>query len=405
MAIKDAPYLPTAIIGCGFVADLYMQSSLAYPNMPVKGAFDISEERLKQFCHYHSVNAYAKLDNVLSDHEVKLIINLTNPRSHHAVTQTCLSADKHVYSEKPLAMTLRTARALTSLANERKLRLSCAPCSVLSNTAQTVWKAIKEGAIGKVRLVYANYDDGMIAPQMSPWLWRSRSGANWPSQDEFETGCTYEHAGYILTWLAAFFGPARNVTSFSSCQITDKGIAVNNMAPDFTVGCIEYDAGIVARVTCSLIAPRDKSLLIIGDDGILLVKNLRNDSERVYIRKIPTRGNLRRLEDKLNLLQKRFSSLLQYLPWPIEEFHLYRKYPFACKDSYRNARPRRPVDFWRGPYDVAQAIHEGRPHRLSAELSVHIVELIEALQYPKRFDNRRVIESTFPPIMPLHWRP
>src|SRR5439155_1232860 len=143
---------------------------------------------------------------------------------------------------------------------------------------------IREGVIGKVRLVYANFDDGMIAPKMSPWTWLNECGVPWPAKDEFEVGCTYEHAGYVLTWLAAFFGPALSVTSFASIQIPDKGIPVDSMAPDFTVGCIEYADGVVARVTCGLVAPRDKSLTVVGDEGVLFVGNVRNDTGPVMVR-------------------------------------------------------------------------------------------------------------------------
>ena len=144
------------------------------------------------------------------------------------------------------------ASKLVALADQNELYLASAPCSLLSPTAQTVWKAIKDNAVGKIRLVYANFDDGMIAPKLAPWTWINDCGVPWPAKDEFEVGCTYVHAGYVLTWLAAFFGPAKTVTSFSSCQIPDKGISVDRMAPDFSVGCIEYEDGIVARVTCGL---------------------------------------------------------------------------------------------------------------------------------------------------------
>ena len=93
----------------------------------------------------------------------------------------------------------------------------------------------------------------MIAPQMEPWTWMNSVGTPWPAKDEFEVGCTYEHAGYFLSWLLTFFGPARRVTSFASCQIPDKGIEVNEMAPDFTCGCIEFGNGVVARAVSRLV--------------------------------------------------------------------------------------------------------------------------------------------------------
>jgi len=61
-----------------------------------------------------------------------LILNLTDPRNHYAVSRKVLEAGHHVYSEKPLAMTVSDARALVDLADEKGLSLSSAPCSYLS---------------------------------------------------------------------------------------------------------------------------------------------------------------------------------------------------------------------------------------------------------------------------------
>jgi predicted dehydrogenase len=330
-----------------------------------------------------------------------MVLNLTNPRSHYDVTEACLEAGKHVYSEKPLGMTLDEARDLVALADARGVRLGTAPCSVLSNTAQTVWKAIEDGVIGTVRLVYANYDDGMIAPNQQPWNWQGASGAHWPAKDEFEVGCTYEHAGYFLTWLNAFFGPAHSVQAYASCRLPDKGIEVDGMAPDFTAGCIEYESGVVARVTCGLVAPEDKSLTIVGDDGYLFVRHLRNDAEPVYLRKDRMSTNAHRVENLVNRLQRRFSGLLDWLPWPSEEFLLYSQVPFVLNREHRPAEEGKPVNFMLGPDDMARAILEDRPHRLSAELGVHVVEQIEALQYPEEYDYHRTITSSLPDMEPL----
>ena len=62
----------------------------------------------------------------------------------------CLDSGKHVYSEKPLGMSGEEAEKLVSLANQRGVYLASAPCSLLSETAQTVWKAIREGVVGTI---------------------------------------------------------------------------------------------------------------------------------------------------------------------------------------------------------------------------------------------------------------
>src|SRR5439155_10439285 len=76
------------------------------------------------------------------------------------------------------------------------------------------------------------------------------------------------------------------------------------MAPDFTVGCIEYADGVVARVTCSLVAPKDKSLTIMGDDGVISVANVRDDVCPVYVRPLPPNQIHAALERRLNRLRQ-----------------------------------------------------------------------------------------------------
>jgi predicted dehydrogenase len=284
-------------------------------------------------------------------------------------------------------MTGDAARKLVYLAKASGLYLGAAPCSLLSETAQTLGKAIRDGVIGKVRLVYANFDDGMIAPVMRPWSWLNDFGAPWPAKDEFEVGCTFEHAGYVLTWLGAFFGPARRVTSFASTQLPDKGIAVEKMAPDFTVGCIEYDDAIVARVTCGLIAPKDKSLTIVGDTGVLHVRDVRNDAGPVFLRRPHAPGFLERVIKRIN----------RSIPLPVtgEEWGFQTRLPLLRQPTGGFVSAGKPVDFCRGPAEMASAIRQNRPSRLSAEFAAHITEIVEALQNPQPDSAGHIVISSF----------
>lgn len=389
-----------AVVGCGYVAEFYAKTLGNYPALRLAGAYDSNAANLDAFVRLTSARRFGSLDELLADAGVDLVVNLTNPRSHFEVTRRSLEAGKHVYSEKPLGMTTAEAVQLADLAERRGLYLSSAPCSLLSETAQTLWHAIRSGVIGKVRLVYGNFDDGMIAPRLTPWIWVNESGMPWPAKDEFEVGCTVEHAGYILTWLGAFFGPARTVTSFASCQLPDKGIPVDVMAPDFTVGCIEYGDGVVARITCGLVAPRDKSLTIVGDDGVLFVGNVRHDAAPVYLRpaqRTPLQGRIvRRLQWLDRFLEARMITTGT-------DVLCQRRYSLSQRPPVRVVSYGKPVDFLRGPAEMAEAIQAGRPCRLSARFGAHLVELVERLQYPVRFGSDKQLDTTFPPIEPMDW--
>jgi len=245
-----------AIVGCGFVADYYVKTLPGHPQLELVGVMDRIQERADKFSAYHSVPAYKSFDELLKDDRVDIVLNLTNPRSHYEVSKACLLAGKHVYSEKPLAMDFFEAEELVKLAEARGLQISSAPCSLLGETAQTLWKALRENQVGKVRVVYAEMDDGLVH-KMPYKQWVSESGTPWPYKDEFEVGCTLEHAGYYVAWLVAFFGPATSVTAFSSCLIPDKetDVPLDVNAPDFSVACIQFASGVVARLTCGIIAP------------------------------------------------------------------------------------------------------------------------------------------------------
>jgi len=386
-----------AIIGCGYVASFYAMNAKYYNDVEIAGAYDTKADILTKFCNYYAIKPYPSSESLMNDASVEMVLNLTNPRSHFECTKACLLAGKHVYTEKPVAMSLDDAQTLIDLARSRKLRLGCAPCSVLSNTAQTLRKAIQDGEIGNVKLIYANYTNGMIAPHnVAPWQWTSKHGAHWPAKDEFEIGCTYEHAGYFLTWLNLFFGPALTVTAFSSCLIPEKGIAVDSMAPDFSVGCIEYKNGVVARVAASLAAPRDRSFTIVGDKGQLVIENLRNDNGPIYIKTKRPSKNIRRIK---NSAMRRFykNRFLKKLLPPPSELAFYEKYPLLGEDSGNHATSNKRVDFMLGVYDMIMAIRKNVPHKLTGEFGLHILEQMEVLQYSEKFNFHKQIQSTFSP--------
>jgi predicted dehydrogenase len=370
-----------AIVGCGFVADYYLNTLSSHPQLELVGVMDRDPERATHFGNYHSVPVYPTLEELLNDAKVDIVLNLTNPRSHYDVSKAALMAGKHVYSEKPLAMEFLQAQELVTLAEQKGLYIASAPCSLLGETAQTIWKALRENVVGAVRVVYVEMDDGLVH-RMTYKQWRSASGLPWPYKDEFEVGCTLEHAGYYVTWLVAFFGPAESVTAFSSCQIQDKqtDVPLDVNAPDFSVACIKFKSGVVARLTCSIIAPHDHSLRIIGDEGILYTKDCWYYKSPVYIKRL------------LTIRRKTIVSPFR------------RKYPLVGKSipqtRYKGAQQ---MDFCRGVSEMADAIAQQRPCRLSAQYSLHVNEIVLAIQNSLDVSSPYQMKSSFAAIEPMPW--
>ncbi len=308
-----------------------------------------------------------------------VVLNLTNPSEHYEVSRACLDRGMHVWSEKPLATEMAHARALFALAEEKGLLLASAPCSVLGEAAQVLWMAVREGLAGTPRLVYAEQDEGFLS--QAPFNdWSSPSGAPWPWQDEFRTGCTLEHAGYYLSWLIAIFGPVRTVVAASAALVPGKLPESEKSAPDFSCGTLFFANGVVARITNSILAPHDHTLRVICDGGTLEVNEAWNNAATVRFR---SRFRLRR-------------RLVDH-PFP-------RRLRLAGKTHPKVKRwGATALNFALGPIEMLDALEENRPCRMSADFALHLNEVTLALQNSGEQNGAVAITTRCNPIEPMPW--
>jgi predicted dehydrogenase len=372
--------LGVGVVGCGFVADYYMSSIRQFRSLRPVGAFDRDGERLSAFSGFHGVRRYASLEELLGDGEVEAVVNLTSPASHAEVTAAALGGGKHVYSEKPLAGTPGEAEGLMGLAAERGKFLAGAPCCALGETAQALWREVRRGTVGTVRMVRVHVDDGPL--HLAPFArWRSASGAPWPARDEAALGSVTAHAAYGLCWLAMMFGPVREVAGLSGRVVPPGTLGGDDRAcgPDVAFASMRMESGLMARVSCGTVSPRDRSFAVYGDRGVLEAGDCTDDRCPVYFRKYVT-----------------FRRRLVLSPW---------RRRIALPESgvravrYHGSQRRH---FARGIDDLAAAVRSGRAPRLSGDFLLHVNELVHALAGAGTTPHR-MIASGFRPVAPMDW--
>jgi predicted dehydrogenase len=373
-----------SIIGTGFVADLYMRSLETFPDIKILKVYDQDASRLKAFAEFWKVVPATSLEDVLATHQAPeqapdLILNLTNPGSHYEVSKACLEANRNVYSEKPLAISMEDAHDLHAIAKQKKLVLTSAPCSYLSEVAQTLWKAVRDKVVGQALLVYAELDDDYIT-QAPYQKWMSESGAPWPFKDEFLVGCTLEHAGYYLTWMMMMFGTVKKVVAASAELIKHKLPDLPNGAPDYSTASLFFENGVVARITCGIIAPHNHSLRVIGEKGVIEVNESWNNSAKVKVRK--------RYVVRRKLINSPFASR------------------FKLSGLTHPKVPRRgaaAMNFALGPAEVLAAIQDGRDKQYLADFALHLNEVTLAIQNALDTEGVQVMKTQCPSLTPQAW--
>ena len=392
------------VIGCGYVFDHYMTTFDQHPGITLVGVADLDQARAAQVASYYGLTHYDDNAALLADPDIDIVANFTSIEAHAEVTRAILEAGKHVYCEKPFTTSLDEAQGLVQLAGEKGLRLSSAPSNALSATVQTLWKAVEDGAIGDVRMVYAEFDDNPVY-LLKPETWASRSGAPWPYIHEYEMGCTWEHVGYHLTWMCAIFGPVRSVTSFSKATLPDKTDKPLNPAdtPDFSIASLDFESGVVGRITCSIAAPTDHRMRLIGNRGVLSADSYRDYTCPVrlepYHNVALKARNLRVVRD--NSLLQRLTGVgghrvpLAESPAPgAHDIHRPKGNLFQRWKASQRGQQDKSI----GLAELADAITDDRPHFPSPEFTLHLTELTLAIQGAGPDGASHVMQTSFTPL-------
>lgn len=113
------------VIGCGAIASRWLRALMADGRVVPAVLVDPDRAAAARLGGTHSLDVpvVTELDEALAGYELDLVVNLTPPGAHAAVSGAALSSGVHVLSEKPLATSLDDAVRLVELAAHRNLWL------------------------------------------------------------------------------------------------------------------------------------------------------------------------------------------------------------------------------------------------------------------------------------------
>jgi predicted dehydrogenase len=347
------------IVGAGNIAVPYARTIVAAEGLELVAVADAIEGRADELVAEFGGVAHPSVAALLADDHVDAVVNLTAAVAHAEVTAAALEAGKHVHSEKPLALNYADAKSLVELAEARGLGLSASPATLLGESQQTMWKLVRDGVLGSVRVAYAEANWGKVES------WH-------PSPSTlYAVGAMGDVGVYPIAILTAMFGPARRVTAFSTTLVPDRvdkfGAPFTIERPDLEIAALELESGVVARVTASFyVGPGyQRGLELHGDEGILHLPTWGEFDSKILV---STTGN---------------------------------------GDDYALVEPVRPAyhgtDWSRALVDLAAAIAEGRAPRASGAHAAHVVEILDAIATSSREGGAVEVRSSFPQPEPLEW--
>ena len=140
------------LIGCGHIAETYFRSQKYFNNIKIIKCADINNKAAKKCASEYGVKSL-RVNEILRDEEVEIILNHTIPKAHYEIAKKALLHNKHVYSEKPLAINLKDGKELLKLSKKKKLYIGNAPDTFLGGGIQKSKELIEKNIIGKINKV------------------------------------------------------------------------------------------------------------------------------------------------------------------------------------------------------------------------------------------------------------
>ena len=227
------------VIGCGSVSGSYLPVLAKCPYAEVVSLCDIRPERARQRAEQFKVAYhYPHIDAMLAGEPFEFLINLTDMQEHEHLNRQALGAGKHVWSEKPIANSLRAGQELLRMALQKKLRLWGAPITVQSPQFAFMARTLAQGALGRVAAAHADY--GHEGPNWSSFFYE-KGGGSMP-----------DLMVYNLTSLTGLLGPAKYVSAMLSVvtpgrDITDKG-RIKVTEEDNAMVLLDHGKGVISHV-------------------------------------------------------------------------------------------------------------------------------------------------------------
>ncbi len=350
MGMADMDTLGVGLIGCGNISGIYLRNVPLCAGLEMRGVADARPAAAEAQGEAFGVPAMP-VDALLGRDDIDIVINLTVPDAHGPVILQALSASKNVFSEKPLATDLETARAIVTEAEARNLRVGCAPDTFLGAGGRLARKLVDDGAVGRVLSGTA--------------FVMSHGMEHWHPDPEFffkpGGGPVLDLGPYYIHALVNLLGPVAQVRSVTATGFADrlvtadgprKGDRITVETPTTAFAILEFKSGaqILFAASWDVWKHGHTPIELYGTEGSLRVPDPNFFG-----------GVVESTRQGGDWTAQETSSMPMGAPnWPVE----------APKHANYRAL---------GVAELAQSVRTGGPHRSSGRMALHAVEVMMAI--------------------------
>jgi predicted dehydrogenase/type 1 glutamine amidotransferase len=199
---EAAPAVGVGLIGYGAIAQAHAASITATPGLSLAGVCDVADERRQMAAREWSVRTHARVEDLLDDPEVRLVVVGTPPSIHSDSVMSALRAGKHVVCEKPFALRVEEVDRMMDAAAARDLVLTVFQSRRWDPDYLALREVVRSGRIGE-----PFYMESFIGGHEHPCDF-------WHSHEPISGGTIYDWGSHYFDWILQLFpNPVRTVSA------------------------------------------------------------------------------------------------------------------------------------------------------------------------------------------------
>ena len=249
------------VVGFGWWGQLLTRSIKDSKKINITCGYTRTASNASDFIAETGIKLYEEYEQLLKDKDVNAII-LATPHSMH-VEQIKLAAKykKHIYVEKPIALTLEETRIALEAARQAGVEIAvgfqrrCHPSMVAT------LDAVRDGKIGRILHVEGH--------QSAPGLRIYKEGSWRQAREEQPAGGMTGMGIHLLDGMVSVLGAVKDVNVKSKKILQEN----DSILDDMTSVLLTFGTGATGYIGTSIATSAYFSLRFFGENGVVEVRN------------------------------------------------------------------------------------------------------------------------------------
>jgi predicted dehydrogenase len=243
----------TAIVGLGWWGRTLVKAANDFgaPLRFVRGV-SLEPDTVTDFAVERKIVVGTSLEEVLADKSIEAVVLATPHTKHRAQVEAIAAAGKHIYCEKPFALSKADAQAALDACQRAGIVIAVGHHFRLMPSMRLLAELKANGAFGTVMHAEGNYSHDWLASYPAD-SWRLRA-------EESRAGGMTGMGIHVLDCFRDLVGPMKRISALSKARV------LNLSTGDTTSALIEFENGATGTLATTMKTPYVWRIAIFGED-------------------------------------------------------------------------------------------------------------------------------------------